>query len=88
MKWELVDENADKKPKITVNEEYLKRKEPTSTMKYFKYEHLPAHLKPISKLFGDLAQTLESNVPGGPEKSAGMRKLLEAKDCFVRASLE
>jgi hypothetical protein len=36
---------------------------PSTTIKFFSYEHLP-------------------------EKSAGMRKLLEAKDCFVRAKLE
>lgn len=34
-----------------------------------------------------LAEAMESFLPDGPEKSAGMRKLLEAKDCFVRASL-
>lgn len=26
-------------------------------------------------------------LPDGPELTAGLRKLLEAKDCFVRASL-
>ena len=26
-------------------------------------------------------------MPNGPEKTAGMRKLLEAKDCMVRASI-
>jgi hypothetical protein len=28
-----------------------------------------------------------SDLPDGPELSAGLRKLLEAKDCFVRAAL-
>jgi hypothetical protein len=27
-------------------------------------------------------------VPDGPELTAGLRKLLEAKDCFVRAALD
>ena len=27
------------------------------------------------------------DLPSGPEDSAGLRKLLEAKDCFVRAGL-
>jgi len=27
---------------------------------------------------------MEEMLPDGPEKSAGMRKFLEAKDCFVR----
>lgn len=59
----------------------------TSTIHYFAYAHLPEHLRPISKPFGDLAETLEISIPEGPEKEAGMRKLLEAKDCFVRAAL-
>lgn len=60
----------------------------TTTIKYFEYKHLPEHLQVVSKPLGDLAKEMETQVPDGPEKSAGMRKLLEAKDCFVRASLE
>lgn len=29
-----------------------------------------------------------THLPECPEKSAGLRKLLEAKDCFVRAAME
>lgn len=61
---------------------------PSSTIKYFEYSHLPERLQAVSKPIGDLAQKLEADLPDGPEKSAGMRKLLEAKDCFVRAALE
>ena len=61
---------------------------PTATIKYFTYAHLPAHLQAVSKPIGELAQRLEAELPDGPEKSAGMRKLLEAKDCFVRAALD
>ena len=60
---------------------------PTTTIQYFEYKHLPEKLQAISKPLGDLAQWAEEMIPDGPEKSAGMRKLLEAKDCFVRASL-
>jgi hypothetical protein len=35
-----------------------------------------------------LAHRLVRELPDGPELTAGLRKLLEAKDCFVRASLE
>lgn len=31
---------------------------------------------------------MDRELPNGPEKSAGLRKLLEAKDCFVRAALD
>ena len=61
---------------------------PTTTIKYFEFAHLPAHLQAVSKPIGELAQRLEAELPDGPEKSAGMRKLLEAKDCFVRAALD
>lgn len=57
-------------------------------LKYFQYEHLKPELQAISKPIGDLARLLDESLPDGPEKSAGMRKLLEAKDCFVRAALE
>jgi hypothetical protein len=44
-------------------------------------------LKEVSKPFAEMAHNLDSNLPDGAEKSAGLRKLLEAKDCFVRAAL-
>ena len=59
----------------------------STTIQYFKWEHLPPHLQPVSKACAELARQMEETLPDGPEKSAGMRKLLEAKDCFVRASM-
>lgn len=56
-------------------------------MKYFEYAHLPPHLQAVSKPFGDLAVQMDDDLADGPEKSAGLRKLLEAKDCMVRAAL-
>lgn len=56
-------------------------------LKYFAYEHLPAHLQEVSAPIGELARSMDSALPDGPEKSAGLRKLLEAKDCLVRARL-
>lgn len=56
-------------------------------MKYFAYQHLPAHLQDVSKPIGDLATLMDESLPDGAEKSAGLRKLLEAKDALVRAKL-
>ena len=56
-------------------------------MQYFEYSHLPVDLQSISMTICQAAKELDEKLPNGPEKSAGMRKLLEAKDCFVRASL-
>ena len=61
---------------------------PSTTIQYFEYAHLPEKLQAISKPLYELAHHMENTLPDGPEKSAGMRKLLEAKDCFVRAALE
>lgn len=56
-------------------------------MQFFAYEHLPVHLQAISKPFGDLAQQIVDTLPSNAERTAGLRKLLEAKDCTVRAYL-
>lgn len=56
-------------------------------LQYFTYQHLPEHLQAISKPFAELANTLEESLPSNPEKTAAFRKLLEAKDCAVRAAL-
>ena len=56
-------------------------------MKYFAYEHLPASLTEVSNTIGELAREMDESLPDGPEKSVGLRKLLEAKDALVRAKL-
>lgn len=60
---------------------------PTNVDKYFAYEHLPPNLQQVSQPIAALAKLMDESLPDGEEKSAGMRKLLEAKDCFVRARL-
>lgn len=56
-------------------------------LKYFQFAHLPENLKKVSQPFAVLAAEMDETLPDGPEKSAGLRKLLEAKDCAVRAAL-
>lgn len=54
----------------------------------FEYAHLPeGKIRDTSAFFSSLADTMVRDLPGGPEVSAGLRKLLEAKDCFVRAAV-
>lgn len=55
-------------------------------LQYFEYAHLPPRLQEVSKHFHALAHVM-AQLPQGPELSAGLRKLLEAKDCAVRAAL-
>lgn len=54
---------------------------------YFEYDHLPEDLREVSRQFFRLAHYMADESPRNAEASAGMRKLLEAKDCFVRANL-
>lgn len=56
-------------------------------VKYFAYDHLPERLRIISQPFGDLALFMCQSLPRSAERAAGLRKLLEAKDCAVRAAL-
>lgn len=57
-------------------------------LQFFGYDHLPPDLRPVSKACSELACGMDTILPDGPEKDAGLRKLLEAKDCFVRAVLD
>lgn len=70
-------------------------------LQFFAYEHLPMNLQLISKPFCELAHamvmgdnteesgtcTFGSALPRNPERTVALRKLLEAKDCAVRAAL-
>lgn len=56
-------------------------------LQFFAYDHLPPHLQKVSKPFHDLAKQIAAELPGNPESTVALRKLLEAKDCAVRAVL-
>jgi hypothetical protein len=53
----------------------------------FAYAHLPFALAATSRSCAQLAEEMVLELPDGPELTAGLRKLLEAKDAFVRAGL-
>lgn len=58
-------------------------------MKFFRFGHLPPHLQSIAVVVADAAETINALLTvESAEKAAGLRKLLEAKDCFVRAAIE
>ena len=56
-------------------------------MQFFAYAHLPPHLQVVSRSFGELAEKIVADLPSNPERTVALRKLLEAKDCAVRALL-
>jgi hypothetical protein len=60
----------------------------TQLLRWFEYHHLPKDLGAISRPFHDMAHAMADNLPDSPELSAGLRKLLESKDCIVRAAID
>jgi hypothetical protein len=56
-------------------------------MRFFEYKHLPEKLQAVSAIVATVAKAMAEELPECAETAAGLRKLLEAKDCFVRAAL-
>lgn len=56
--------------------------------KYFEFGHLPDDLAAVSSECADVATRMLQMLPDSAELTAGLRKLLEAKDCFVRAAVD
>lgn len=55
-------------------------------LQFFAFDHLANdELRQISGRCHDLAFDMADDLPSSPELTTGLRKLLEAKDCFVRA---
>lgn len=61
---------------------------PDPMLRWFRYEHLPEHLRVTSKRFSELAWDLVRSLPQGSERRQALRKLLESKDCAVRAKID
>lgn len=57
-------------------------------LRWFDSSHLPADLALVVDACRVTATMMVERYPdGGPELTAGLRHLLEAKDCFVRAAI-
>lgn len=56
-------------------------------LQFFEYEHLPPRLQALSQPFHELAHNLCESLEPCAERTAGLRKLLEGKDCMVRAAV-
>ncbi len=55
--------------------------------KYFATAHLPERLRSVSFPFSQVAGSLLLDLPPSEQRSLALQKLLEAKDCAVRAAL-
>lgn len=58
---------------------------PEPMMQFFGFAHLPDHLQQVSRNFYGLAEHMVRTLPRNPERTAALRKLLESKDCALRA---
>lgn len=56
-------------------------------LQFFRFEHLPEHVRQVSKPFAELAESIVNSLPRNPERTVALRKLLESKDAAVRAFL-
>lgn len=56
-------------------------------LRFFHYTQLPPVLQEQSKPFAQHARRIIDTVPRSAERTAGLRKLLEAKDCIVRSMI-
>jgi hypothetical protein len=74
-----VDGNAPRPDRHPATQELLS---------FFDYGHLPAHLQVVSRACQHLAVEMVDALPDGPQLTTGLRKLLEAKDCFVRQAVK
>jgi hypothetical protein len=55
-------------------------------LQLFRHMHLRPELRAISQPFGVLARQI-AQLPRNPERTVALRKLREAKDCAVTATL-
>ena len=56
-------------------------------LQYFDYRHVALRFQEVNRPFVELAHYLVTTLPQTPELVAGLRKLLEARDCCVRIAL-
>lgn len=75
---EVADYTLDTIREQTANEPMLQ---------WFDYGHLQGSLRSVSLNFASLALCVVLTLPRNAERTVCLRKLLEAKDCAVRASI-
>ncbi len=75
---------------LKLTPEELAQRHPSvrAIMRFFNSDHLPVELQLVAKRFENVAWLMVCEQDDSPELVAGLRKLLEAKDCFVRNALD
>lgn len=62
--------------------------QPSSILRFINLDILDEKTERIVRPLKQAANIIDTSLPNSAEKSAGLRKLVEAYDCFVRASQE
>lgn len=85
----MAEKTAEQKTKTPAEAVGIPLEQQFPILRHFRYEHLPNEgLRDRSKPFALLARDFAERGAKDPaELAAGLRKLLEAKDCLVRAAL-
>ena len=55
-------------------------------LKWFAYSPTPPQARDVIDMFSGVAAELCERLEPGPERTVALRKLLEARDCAVRAA--
>jgi hypothetical protein len=66
----------------------VSKEKPAHILRHFDYDYMSGPLRDIAEPFKVMAIELDKRLPECAEKSAGLRKLLEARECFIRAKME
>ncbi len=56
--------------------------------RWFDFNPQPEDLAVPQRACAVLAQEMVDGLPDGPELTAGLRKLLEARECFTRSAMD
>jgi hypothetical protein len=70
-----------------MNNDNIKHVDEIALLRFFRSEHLAEHYREIVRPFEELAHQMVGTLPMHQERIAFLRKLLEAKDCAVRAAV-
>jgi hypothetical protein len=55
-------------------------------LRYLSEDRFPEQIRPLGITFRRLGEQATGTLQPGPELTMGLRKLVEAQDCFIRAS--
>lgn len=73
----------DKIDELLIDEPTEQELRENPLLQLFAFKHLPAHLRQVSRPFGQLALNIVRTLPNNIERESALRKLREAKDCAV-----